>query len=158
MVDTHAVDERAKGPMAVRNLMSGAPMACLQFGREGGLRCANPAALTHFAGGLPKAIEAIGANGDFVILNLEEGGEVLYLAVLQASHPGTSLELGEMLGLPPRQAAVAELVRDGLSDREISEEMGLSHYTVRTYLRRVYRRLQVNSRTQLVAVMDGRPL
>jgi len=59
-------------------------------------------------------------------------------------------------GLPPSLSKVAELVLAGLSDREIADQTGLTYRTVRTYLSRLYRRVGVTSRAELLAMALGR--
>lgn len=52
--------------------------------------------------------------------------------------------------LPPRLAKIASLVIDGLTDKQISQRVGLTFSTVRTYVRQLYRRTGVRSRVGLV--------
>lgn len=52
--------------------------------------------------------------------------------------------------LPPRMAELARHLAEGLSDSEIAAETGLTYRTVRTYVRRLYARLGVHSRAQLI--------
>lgn len=59
-------------------------------------------------------------------------------------------------GLSPRQAEVIDLVRAGLTDREIASRVGLSHRTVQKHLELAYRRLGVRNRTA-AAVATPRP-
>jgi DNA-binding CsgD family transcriptional regulator len=42
--------------------------------------------------------------------------------------------------LPPRLARIASLVIDGQTDKQISQRVGLTFSTVRTYVRQIYRR------------------
>jgi DNA-binding NarL/FixJ family response regulator len=48
------------------------------------------------------------------------------------------------------------LVADGLADREIAERLYLSHHTVSQYVKRIYRRLDVDSRVALTRRLLGR--
>ena len=52
--------------------------------------------------------------------------------------------------LSKQQAAVAELVAKGETDKEIARTLGLSEHTVGSYLKGIYRRLGIHSRTALV--------
>lgn len=56
----------------------------------------------------------------------------------------------QSLGLSPRQAEVLRLLIDGQPNKRICRELGLSGSTVKTHLAAVFRRLDVNSRTQAV--------
>jgi DNA-binding CsgD family transcriptional regulator len=76
----------------------------------------------------------------------EDDALVAVLAVERESPP-YSLEALAML--TPREGEVATLVLDGLADREIAERLCLSHHTVTQYVKRVYRKLGVDSRVAL---------
>jgi DNA-binding NarL/FixJ family response regulator len=53
--------------------------------------------------------------------------------------------------LTPRERQVLQGIVDGLSDKEISTRLDLSTLTIRTHVKHVYRKMQVNSRTQLLS-------
>ncbi len=57
-------------------------------------------------------------------------------------------------GLTPREAEVARLAAGGLRDPEIAAHLHLSPYTVKQYLRAVYRKLGVRSRVELARFRD----
>ncbi len=57
----------------------------------------------------------------------------------------------EYEGLSPREQSVLGLLTKGYLYKEISEELGVSVPTVNTYIRRIYEKLQVHSRSQAVA-------
>lgn len=59
------------------------------------------------------------------------------------------LEERPQVGLSPRQAAVAALVARGLADKDVARQLGLAEETVGSYLKEVYRRLGIHSRTSL---------
>ena len=48
--------------------------------------------------------------------------------------------------LTSRETDVARLIRDGLIDKEIVERLGLSHHTVKDYLKIIYAKLWVHAR------------
>jgi len=52
--------------------------------------------------------------------------------------------------LTKREKDVARLVADGLTNREIAKDLGLSEHTVRNYLLRVFDKLGVSTRVELV--------
>jgi CRP/FNR family transcriptional regulator, cyclic AMP receptor protein len=56
-------------------------------------------------------------------------------------------------GLTSREADVARLICDGLSDKAIAERLGLSPHTVKDYLKRIYAKFRVHARAQLVSLM-----
>ncbi|PYV58911.1 MAG: hypothetical protein DMG90_07570 [Acidobacteria bacterium] len=60
--------------------------------------------------------------------------------------------------LTPREEQVVALVADGLSNRQVAHELQLSEHTVKKYLFRIFDKLGVSSRVELVlyAVSHGR--
>lgn len=56
--------------------------------------------------------------------------------------------------LSKREAEILQLVADGLSNREIAEQLFLSRYTVESHVKRIYRKLAVSSR--MMAVQKAR--
>jgi DNA-binding CsgD family transcriptional regulator len=52
-------------------------------------------------------------------------------------------------GLTPTEAQIAELVADGRTNREVAEALFISIHTVEANLKRIYRKLDVRSRTEL---------
>ena len=63
--------------------------------------------------------------------------------------PGASPSQSENC-LSERENGILRLVADGLSNREIAEQLFLSRYTVESHVKRVYRKLAVSSRTGAV--------
>jgi len=55
--------------------------------------------------------------------------------------------------LTQREQQIARLVRDGLSNKAIGRQLGLTQPTVKTHLRRLFLKLGVSSRTELVATL-----
>ena len=81
------------------------------------------------------------ANSEQVQYLIEAVGQVPSLRVVNAS--GVKL-------LTPREEQVVALVADGLSNREIAQELGLSEHTVKKYLFRIFDKLGISSRVELV--------
>lgn len=65
---------------------------------------------------------------------------------------------GETL-LTSREEQVVALVTDGLSNRDVANELGLSEHTVKKYLFRIFEKLGISSRVELVlyALHHGSP-
>jgi DNA-binding NarL/FixJ family response regulator len=55
---------------------------------------------------------------------------------------------GQML--TPREAQVVALVAEGMSNREVARELKLSEHTVKKYLFRIFEKLGISSRVELV--------
>jgi DNA-binding NarL/FixJ family response regulator len=70
---------------------------------------------------------------------------------LERDRPGIAPQL--LAPLTQREREVATLVVDGLSDREIADQLVLSHHTVTQYVKRVYRKLDVDSRVTLTRAL-----
>lgn len=86
------------------------------------------------------------------VLEVARGGAPMSRAVSRKvlSHfrptPTTHSDL-----LTPREQQVLQGIVDGLSDKEISVRLDLATLTVRTHVKHIYRKMQVNSRTQLLS-------
>jgi DNA-binding NarL/FixJ family response regulator len=53
--------------------------------------------------------------------------------------------------LSPREQEVLDFLSQGFLYKEIAEKLGISYETVHTYIRRIYEKLQVRTRTEAVA-------
>lgn len=89
------------------------------------------------------------------IVNLYEGGSPISPTVARSliqrfSSKHTAVSEPETPFLSDRELEVLRLVEKGLTYEEVSKVMEISWHTVTTYLRRVYRKLQVNSKGQAV--------
>ena len=73
--------------------------------------------------------------------------------VLEALMKATPLRVVNSQGcalLTKREDEVVNLVVDGMSNREVARKLGLSEHTVSNYLFRIYEKLGVSSRVELV--------
>jgi len=87
-------------------------------------------------------------NSQQLLYVLDALSEVSTLRVVNAS--------GKVL-LTPREEQVVALVADGLSNREAAAELGLSEHTVKKYMLRIFDKLGISTRVELVlyAVSHG---
>ena len=77
--------------------------------------------------------------------------QVDYLLDLVSQVP--SLRVVNANGIPlvtPREEQVVALVAEGLSNREVAQELGLSEHTVKKYLFRIFDKLGISTRVELV--------
>ncbi|MGC7098453.1 ATP-binding protein [Amycolatopsis lurida] len=58
--------------------------------------------------------------------------------------------------LTPHELSIAQLAATGLTNREIGQQLYLSHRTVGTHLQRIFPKLGVNSRTELAKALGQR--
>lgn len=61
--------------------------------------------------------------------------------------------LSEAPRLTHREDQIARLVRNGLSNKAIARDLALSQPTIKTHLLRMFRKLEVSSRTELIAAL-----
>jgi two-component system, NarL family, nitrate/nitrite response regulator NarL len=57
---------------------------------------------------------------------------------------------GHPIKLSPRERAIAQLVAQGLDNKSIAKNLGITHWTVATYLRRIFGKISVTSRTAMI--------
>ena len=63
----------------------------------------------------------------------------------------TAASSGPTENLSPREQEVLDCLAQGFLYKEIAEKLGISYETVHTYIRRIYEKLQVRTRTEAVA-------
>jgi len=95
---------------------------------------------------LPKCIRQV-HNGQIWVNNLEL--EFL-LDLVISMRPLKMQPVGGMARLTQREREVVRLVADGMRNLEIARQLGLSEHTVRNYLIRVFDKLGISSRVELV--------
>jgi DNA-binding CsgD family transcriptional regulator len=110
-------------------------MVAISRGQRENHSCMEPETRYAKSGGLRIAYQVIGAGPDLVMV------------------PGLTshLEIG-WGALTEAERRVAQLVADGLANREVAERLFLSRYTVETHLKRVFAKLGVSSRAELAAL------
>jgi DNA-binding CsgD family transcriptional regulator len=57
--------------------------------------------------------------------------------------------------LSPRELQIARLVADGATNRAIASSLDISPWTVSTHMRRIFAKLDVSSRAEMVAQFFG---
>jgi DNA-binding NarL/FixJ family response regulator len=66
-----------------------------------------------------------------------------------AQPPGPASDpASEVQNLSPREREILDLLTQGFSDKEIADQLGVKHGTVRWHLQHVYEKLHVRSRTE----------
>lgn len=87
-------------------------------------------------------LEAVSDGGRWIDENLLQRA-----ADIDAASDADRLRLNS---LTPRERAVAELVVQGMRNREVASALGITEGTVKLHLYKVYEKLGVSSRTELV--------
>ena len=80
--------------------------------------------------------------------------EVMQRAMELALSPDADRDPLEALS--GRERAVAKLAQRGLRNKEIADELGLTEGTVKVHLHKVFEKLGVRSRTELILLAQGR--
>jgi len=57
------------------------------------------------------------------------------------------------ISLSPRERAIAQLVAQGLPNKCIAKNLNISHWTVATYVKRIFLKLGVSSRTAMITML-----
>ncbi len=71
--------------------------------------------------------------------------------VVQSFQATSAAPVASTEELSPREQEVLDLLSQGFMYKEISDKLGISFETVRTYIRRIYEKLHVRTRTEAVA-------
>lgn len=77
-------------------------------------------------------------------------GELLIRSKNMVFSPAEWDELAEKLSLSPRQKQLSFHLLNGLGDKQIAAEIGIGYATVRTHMRRLFAKLQVRDRSELI--------
>ncbi|MBC8089557.1 MAG: response regulator [Phycisphaerae bacterium] len=78
-----------------------------------------------------------------------------------AIEPDVSLDdetLAQRYGLTPRQAAVARLLTQGLSNEEVADQLGISRFTARNHTEQVLAKIGAPTRARVGAILRGNVL
>lgn len=78
------------------------------------------------------------------------------LTIFHPDHPCTYIpNVGRLFGLTPSEIRILEGLMRGRRADELACELNVSIETVRTHIRRFYNKLGVNSREQMIAVINA---
>jgi DNA-binding NarL/FixJ family response regulator len=88
------------------------------------------------------------------IQDVQRGGSPMTMHIARKvvqSFQHTSATAQPTENLSEREQQVLDLLSQGLMYKEIAEKLAISYETVHTYIRRIYEKLQVRTRTEAVA-------
>ena len=106
-------------------------------------------------GNIPEALESLNqarqiASGVSLSPGMSESIEALSMRI-SALTTGKTMQVGLVESLSEREIEVLRSIADGLSNQEIAEQLFISVGTVKAHTASIYRKLDVNSRTQAIA-------
>lgn len=94
------------------------------------------------------------------IRNIRRGGSpispIIARQLLAQLQPGNAGAVPQWEGLSPREHEVLNLLARGFSNPEIAELLAISKLTVGTHVKNIYRKLEVNSRSEAVFEASSR--
>lgn len=70
--------------------------------------------------------------------------------LIKSPSPASPVPANSPIVLSPREQETLELITKGFSTEEIAELLSVSRHTVQTFIRRIYNKLEVNSRSQAI--------
>jgi two-component system, NarL family, nitrate/nitrite response regulator NarL len=98
----------------------------------------------------PGAIPLNGVAARAVLLDLDVNGSRYTL--IRESRPSLPPAAGpQPAALSPREQEIVRLIARGLPNKAIASTLDISLWTVATYVRRIYGKMAVNSRAEMVA-------
>jgi DNA-binding NarL/FixJ family response regulator len=77
------------------------------------------------------------------------------IAHQQRPEPAKTLSGGKIQSLSAREREIAELVSQGARNREIAKQFGITEGTVKVHLHRIFRKLDIGSRGELMLLALG---
>jgi two-component system, NarL family, nitrate/nitrite response regulator NarL len=95
-----------------------------------------------------KCLERVG-GGQIWASNVESG----YLLEVVKSTPSCD-GVDQVGALSKREVAVAEAAAQGFTNKQIADQLGLSEHTVKNYLFRVFEKLRVSNRIELLFLLE----
>lgn len=85
----------------------------------------------------------------------EDGIIDVLIAHQQRPEPAKTLSGGKIQSLSAREREIAELVAQGARNREIAKQFGITEGTVKVHLHRIFRKLDIGSRGELMLLALG---
>jgi DNA-binding NarL/FixJ family response regulator len=82
------------------------------------------------------------------------GGTYCPPCILSLCVPGGEAKDGSVHALTPREMAVLKAVRQGLPNKLIAQELGISESTIKVHVHRLMKKLKVQNRTQAAICVD----
>jgi len=90
---------------------------------------------------------------------VSEEGMRAHDAVWNLDRLGIRLDCFSLLSgtaLTPREVQIADLIMRGLSNPQIARRLNITTSTLRTHIKRIYRKVDVHSKSELILQVIGR--
>jgi DNA-binding CsgD family transcriptional regulator len=97
------------------------------------------------------------ARDAFDALGVVVGSERAREELLTAGEASGPLGASALQRLSPQESHIARLAAEGLTNREIGQQLYLSHRTISNHLYRIFTKLDIASRTELAAALSTGP-
>lgn len=101
---------------------------------------------------VPLAGKQVWLRGTYLGMNLFGRGPSILITIEPGPpDPFSPERLRRNFDLSRQECQIARLLSDGFTNKQIARSLGLSAHTVRHYLERLFQKLEVHSRTEVVA-------
>ena len=104
---------------------------------------------------LARLVEELESKEGYSVENASENPEIMFVCQIGQVCYTISRQIPVMhhaeISLSPREQEIVRLVTEGASNKEIAHILEISPYTVATHLRRVFTKLDVGTRAEMVA-------
>lgn len=89
-------------------------------------------------------------------IEVEDGEEAVWMLRLDLTVDDYSRFIQQLQerGLSPKEVEVCLLMKDGIAPRKVAERLCVSYYTVRSHLRNIYQKLDINTQAQLISYLN----
>lgn len=120
---------------------------------DAGGRVGGSMAVTTPERGLPLSLIVAPVRLEQAWLSLDGPSAVVCVTDLESGASLPQTRLRELFGLSPTESRVALALFEGLQPRQAAERLGLSFYTVRGHLARIFDKTQTSSQAELARLM-----
>lgn len=92
-----------------------------------------------------------------VIMTVLDGGKFIpekYIDKVGVNAPDLMTSIEHVKGLTPKQLRVLRCLKEGKMNKQIAEELFVTEATVKAHISAIFKKFNVNSRTQVVLLVD----